>query len=89
VALNGVCGMDNQKYCDHCVTVINTNGGQEKCRVIDFCDPKNCDFLDAGHLDFLDNNGRANYKFVDLGKNVVPYKGAGGQPIIEWHWTAC
>jgi hypothetical protein len=26
---------------------------------------------------------------VDKGKNVVPYSGAGGQPVIKWHWTQC
>jgi hypothetical protein len=88
VALNGVCGM-HQSFCDHCVEVTNSDGQSEKCRVIDFCDPKNCDFLDPGHLDVLDNNSRANYKFLDKGKNVEPYKGAGGQPVITWKWTAC
>jgi len=79
----------SQNFCDKCITVINTDNQQIKCKVIDFCDPKNCDFLDSGHLDFLDNNNRANYKFVDKGKNIIPYSGAGGQPIIKWHWTAC
>lgn len=78
-----------QSFCDKCVLVFNTDGQSEKCRIIDFCDPKNCDFLDPGHLDILDNIGKAHYKFVDKGKNVVPYSGAGGQPIIRWHWTAC
>jgi len=89
VALNGVCGMSVSNFCDHCVNVINVNNEQLKCRVIDFCDPKNCDFLDPGHLDFLNNNGNAHYKFTDKGKYVVPYSGAGGQPIIKWHWTSC
>lgn len=88
VALNGVCGMKTS-FCDHCVEVTNSDGQSEKCRVIDFCDPKNCDFLDPGHLDVLDNNNRANYKFLDKGKNVVPYPGAGGQPVIRWRWTTC
>jgi hypothetical protein len=69
--------------------VINSEGGQEKCRVIDFCDTTGCNFHDPGHLDFLDNNQRSHYKFVDLGKNVVPYKGSGAQPSIQWHWTTC
>jgi len=44
-----------------------------KCRVIDFCDKSNCDFLDPGHLDILNNNKNQNYKFVDKGRNVEPY----------------
>ena len=89
VALNGICGMDNNKFCDHCINVINTNGQSEKCRVIDFCDPSNCDFYDAGHLDFLNNNGNANYKFTDKGVYVYPYSPKDGQPKISWHWTTC
>lgn len=89
VALNGVCGMKTGEYCDHCVLISNTNGESEKCRVIDFCDPSNCDFLDPGHLDILNNNGNSHYRFTDKGKYVVPYKGAGGQPVITWSWTAC
>jgi len=88
VALNGVCSV-SQNFCGHCVNVININNEQLKCRVIDFCDPKNCDFLDPGHLDFLDNNNKAHYKFTDKGRYVVPYAGAGGQPIIKWQWTSC
>ncbi len=78
-----------QSYCDKCVMMFNSENHGQKCRVIDFCDPKNCDFLDAGHLDILNNNGNSHYKFVDLGKNVVPYPGAGGQPVLKWHWTDC
>jgi hypothetical protein len=89
VAINGICGMDNSKFCDKCISVVNTNGGIEKCRVIDFCDPKNCDFYDAGHLDFLNNNGNANYRFVDKGTYVYPYSQTDGQPKISWHWTTC
>ena len=88
VALNGVCGM-KQSYCDKCIMMFNSDGGFQKCRVIDFCDPKNCDFLDSGHLDILNNNNNAHYKFVDKGKYVTPYSGAGGQPVLKWHWTAC
>ena len=89
VALNGVCGMKNSEFCDKCVLITNSKGSTEKCRVIDFCDPKNCDFLDAGHLDILNNAGNAHYKFTDQGKYVEPYKGAGGQPSVQWNWTPC
>ena len=81
--------MNNSKYCDKCVEVINVNNQSEKCRVIDFCDPSNCDFLDPGHIDILDNQGNSYYKFVDKGKYVIPYKGAGGQPSVKWRWTKC
>lgn len=89
VAINGICGMDNNKFCDHCIHVINSNGQIEKCRVIDFCDPKNCGYYDAGHLDFLTNNGNAGYKFTDKGVNVFPYKPTDGVPKISWKWTSC
>lgn len=89
VALNGVCGMKDSTFCDKCVLVTNVNGESQKCRIIDFCDPANCDFLDPGHLDFLNNDNSAHYKFTDKGKYVEPYKGAGGQPIITWKYTAC
>jgi uncharacterized Zn-binding protein involved in type VI secretion len=89
VAINGVCGMKTGTFCDHCVLITNSNGESEKCRVIDFCDPSNCDFLDPGHLDILNNAGNAHYKFTDKGKNVVPYKGAGELPAITWAWTSC
>lgn len=89
VAINGICGMDNNKFCDKCINVVNANGQAEKCRVIDFCDPKNCDFYDSGHLDFLNNNGNANYKFTDKGTYVYPYSPQDGQPKISWHWTTC
>jgi hypothetical protein len=88
VAINGICGMDS-KFCDKCISVINSNGQVEKCRVIDFCDPKDCDYYDAGHLDFLNNNGNANYKFVDKGVYVYPYSKDDGQPKITWRWTTC
>jgi len=81
--------MKTGTFCDKCVNMANSNGEVQKCRVIDFCDPKNCDFLDPGHLDILNNNNNAHYKFVDKGKYVTPYPGAGGQPIIKWSWTAC
>ena len=81
--------MKTGEYCDKCVEIFNANNQAEKCRVIDFCDPKNCDFLDPGHLDILDNANNAHYKFTDKGKYVIPYKGAGGQPVITWRWTAC
>ena len=89
VAINGVCGMKTGTFCDKCVNVINSNGQGQKCRIIDFCDPKNCDFLDPGHLDILNNNNNANYRFVDKGDNVTPYSGAGGQPKIRWHYASC
>ena len=89
VALNGVCGMNNSEYCDKCVLITNSKGASQKCRVIDFCDPKNCDFLDPGHLDILNNNANSHYKFTDQGKYVVLYQGAGGQPFITWAWTSC
>lgn len=88
-ALNGVCTMDRTKFCDKCVLVKNTLGQSKKCKIIDFCDPSNCDFLDPGHLDILNNNNNANYKFLDKGKYVFPYQGAGGQPVITWSWTTC
>ncbi len=89
VAINGRCGMDGNKFCDKCITVSNVNGGTEKCRVIDFCDPSNCDYYDAGHLDFLNNNGNANYRFTDKGVYVFPYSPQDGQPKISWRWTTC
>jgi hypothetical protein len=81
--------MNATKFCDKCVLVYNIYGRTKKCRVIDFCDPSNCDFLDPGHLDILDNNNNVNYDFFDQGKYVYPYNGAGGQPKITWSWTKC
>ena len=78
--------MDKSQFCDHCINVVNSNGQSEKCRVIDF---SNCDYYDAGHLDFLNNNGNANYKFTDKGVYVFPYSPNDGQPKISWSWTTC
>lgn len=89
VALNGICGTDPSKFCDKCVNVVNADGYTEKCRIIDFCDPNNCEYYDAGHLDFLTNNGNANFKFIDNGVYVYPYSKLEGEPKILWSWTTC
>ncbi len=81
--------MNKSDFCDKCLLITNSKGATEKCRVIDFCDPINCDFVDAGHLSILNNAGAINYKFTDQGKYVEPYQGAGGQPFVQWNWTAC
>eukprot|EP00727_Mastigamoeba_balamuthi_P008310 m51a1_g4100 hypothetical protein (380) ;mRNA; r:83519-85831 len=84
VALNGVCGMDNSKYCDRCVAIQGADGVvYQPVRVIDFCDPSNCDYLKKEHLDVLDNNGNKLYKKLDQGKN-----NKDGLPIIKWWWLS-
>eukprot|EP00727_Mastigamoeba_balamuthi_P000838 m51a1_g10751 hypothetical protein (216) ;mRNA; f:365002-368246 len=82
VALNGVCGMDNSKYCDRCVAIQGADGKVlQPVRVIDFCDPSNCGYLKKEHLDVLDNNGNAAYKQLDQGVN-----NKDGLPVITWWW---
>ena len=89
VALNGICGMDASKFCNKCVNIINGNGQGIKCRIIDFCDPSNCHFYDAGHLDVLYNNGGSNYRFLDVGKYVLPIPKEGKQPAVNWSYVSC
>lgn len=89
VALNGICGMENSKFCDKCVNVVNGYGKSIKCRIIDFCDPKDCDFYDPGHLDVLTNNGGANYRYIDTDKTVTPIPSQGPQPKTTWSYTSC
>lgn len=86
VALNGVCSM-KKNFCSHFILMTNSKGETQKCWVIDFCDPKNCDFLDSGHLGILNNDRNSHSNFVDLGKNMEPYAGAGDQQVITWHWS--
>lgn len=88
VALNGVCGMDKSKYCNRCIEVTSSKGSKLKCRIVDFCDPKNCDYKDPVHLDILTNpsfkDGEGNYKKVETNS-----KGKNGTPAITWRWTNC
>lgn len=65
VAINGICGMDDDKFCDRCIQVSSGDSYSIKCKVIDFCDPKDCDYLDPGHIDFLNNNKNKAYKLVE------------------------
>lgn len=88
VAINGVCGM-HKEWCNKCVQIVNSQGQSEVCKVIDYCDPSNCDFRDPGHLDILANDGKSHYKFVDKGTNVTPCKEQGAQPAIRWAWVNC
>ena len=81
--------MNKSDFCDMCVLITNSKGATEKCRVIDFCNPINCDFVDAGHLSILNNAGSIHYKFTDQGKYIEPYEGAGGQPFVQWNWAPC
>eukprot|EP00727_Mastigamoeba_balamuthi_P008313 m51a1_g4103 hypothetical protein (164) ;mRNA; r:102808-103461 len=84
VALNGVCGMDNSKYCDRCVAIQRADGVvYQPVRVIDFCDPSNCDYLKKEHLDVLDNNGNKLYNKLDQG-----VYNNDGLPIIKWWWLS-
>jgi hypothetical protein len=69
VALNGAIGMSttnsNDPYCGKCIKVTGPNGSLCPVVVVDVCDPSNCDYHTASHIDILDyNNGNSVYSKI-------------------------
>ncbi|TPX36437.1 hypothetical protein SeLEV6574_g08047 [Synchytrium endobioticum] len=79
IAINGVIpGAMEGKFCGKCVQITGPNGTIKKAVVVDVCDPKNCDYLSAKHIDIWGTEAYAVIGNPDDG--VVN---------VKWEWIGC